>query len=54
MTDFDHTVGSLGWVLFAFAVLGCLVEEVWHLRQHWHQRQLDSAFAAQISVSTAV
>lgn len=51
--DSGDAVGNVGWVLFAVAVLGCLAEEVWHLRKHWHERHLDSAFAAQIHATAA-
>ena len=37
------------WML-AVAVLGSLLEEVWHLRRSWHARQLD-AFASELSVA---
>ena len=52
-SDSSDAVGKIGWVLFAVAVLGCLAEEVWHLRKHWHERHLDSAFAAQIHATAA-
>lgn len=51
--DLDAPVGELGWALLAVAILGCLAEEVWYLRKHWHERHLDSAFAAQIHAGAA-